>query len=110
MNRRPLSINPRRISWRTLLHDSTFAVPLGRRPGVVLVDKVAIPHFIFRVDDKMVVSPYLQHGTGNYSPTIYLKKGDRWFDIYKSQFKSCYTMHSDNLYPSDEELNESIRD
>jgi hypothetical protein len=85
-------------------------VPLGRRPGVVLVDKVAIPHFIFRVDDKMVVSPYLQHGTGNYSPTIYLKKGDRWFDIYKSQFESCYTMHSDNLYPSDEELNESIRD
>lgn len=81
-----------------------------RRPEVVLVDKVAITQFIFRVDDEMLVCHYLQHGTGNASPTTYLKKGDRWFDIYKRQFELCFEMHAANLYPSEEELTDAARD
>jgi hypothetical protein len=89
--------------------DSLWNEQRQRRPQVVLVDKIAITQFIFRVDDEMVVTPYLQHDTGNSSPTIFLKKGDRWFDVYKRQFESCFSMHSDNLYPPDEELSEPVR-
>jgi hypothetical protein len=79
-----------------------------RRPEVVLVDKVAITQFIFRVDEEMLVCFYLQHGTGNSSPTTYLKKGDRWFDVYKRQFELCFEMHADNLYPSEAELTDML--
>jgi hypothetical protein len=75
-----------------------------RRPEVVLVEKIAITHFIFRVDDEMLVCPYLQHGTGNSSPAVFLKKGDRWFDVYRQQFDICFDMHSDNSFPTNDEL------
>lgn len=80
-----------------------------RRPEVVLVDKIAITHFIFRVDKEMLVCHYLQHGTGSESPITYLKEGDRWFDVYKNQFELCFEMHADNLYPSEEELTDATR-
>ena len=79
-----------------------------RRPTVVLVDKVAITHSIFRVDDEMVVCPYLQHGTGNASPTFHLRKGDQWFAMYKTQFDRCFEMHSMNVFPPDEDLTSSV--
>jgi hypothetical protein len=75
-----------------------------RRPEVVLVNKVAITHSIFRVDKDMMVCLYLQHGTGNQSPAIRLHEGDRWFDVYKQQFEVCFHMHSAEAYPPDADL------
>jgi hypothetical protein len=75
-----------------------------RRPEIVLVDRVAITHFILRVDNVMFVTNYLQHNTGNASPTVQLKNGDDWFDEFKKQFELCFKLHSANLYPSQEEM------
>lgn len=69
------------------------------RLKVVLVDRVAINEFIFRVDDEMVVSLYLQHGTGSVSPTFFVRKENPWFDIFKKEFELCFNMHRENVYP-----------
>lgn len=80
-----------------------------RRPTVVLVDKIAVMHSIFRVDNEMWVTLYLQHGTGGRSPVIHLTREDYWFEIYKEQFDKCFDMHKGNEYPAQEELEEVSR-
>lgn len=75
-----------------------------RRPNVVLVNQVAITHFIFRVDTQMIVCPYLQHTTGNNSPTFYLRDGNYWFSVYKKQFDTCFEQNASNQYPPEASL------
>lgn len=80
-----------------------------RRPTVVLVDKVAVMHSIFRVDNEMWVTLYLQHGTGGRSPIVHLTSEDDWFESYKEQFDKCFDMHKGNKYPTQEELEDTGR-
>jgi hypothetical protein len=79
------------------------------RLKVVLVDRVAINEFIFRVDDEMVVSLYLQHGTGSGSPTFFLREGNPWFGVFRREFELCFNMHIENVYPSVGHLEGEVR-
>lgn len=76
-----------------------------RRPQVALVTEVPLYQWMFRIDQQMAVSPYLQHRTGAASPVFRFERArSPWFDVYQEQFERCFRMHQHNLFPPQEEL------
>lgn len=80
-----------------------------RRPEIVLVTEVVIQQWLLRIDDQMLVAPYLQHKTGASSPVFALKKdASPWFDVFQEQFDKCFAMHQDNVFPRRDELEREV--